>query len=87
MSNRLPTQPNLSPTLVFNPRLSPVTYTFANDDGTSTEYVLYGLEATTLPYYLAHKIANKLADQIYFERGRKNNYEMDKAEILKEILV
>lgn len=85
--NRLPTKPNITPTLIMNPSLTNRSFTFANDDGSSKVYTIHGLEITTLPYYIAIKIANQIADQICSERGQKNNYEADHKEALKEILV
>lgn len=80
--SRLPTQPNQTPTPIFNPSLEEFRYTYEG-----TEYVLapYGIE--TYPKYLADRMANRLADEIISKQGVRKNHQLDKDELLKQIYV
>jgi hypothetical protein len=77
---RLQTQPNLSPTPLFNPSLEIFTFIYDKE-----EYSLipYGIER--FPKYLADKMAPAMADWILGKRGIKKNYTLEKEELLKEI--
>lgn len=79
---RLPTQPNLSPTNLFNPSLEPFTFIYAKE-----VYIFPSYSIRTYPKYLADKMASALADWIIGKRGVKKNYSLDKEELLKEIYV
>lgn len=79
---RLQTQPNQTPKTLFNPALEEFKFTY---DG--TEYAIAGYDFVTHPTYLADKMANKLADWILSKWGIKQNYELDKKELLEKIYV
>ena len=79
-------QPDETPVNLFNPS-EDFTFTLANDDNVPVGYVLKGNEITTLPKYIADHGANKLADKIVWQRGIRDNYELDKANVLKEIYI
>lgn len=79
---RLQTQPNLSPTTIFNPSLEVFTFEYDGE-----KYVLAPYDVVPFPKYLADKMASRLADEIIARRGVMKNHELDKQELLKEIYV
>jgi hypothetical protein len=79
---RLQTQPNLSPTPIFNPSLEAFVFTYDKKDHTLPAY---GIE--TYPKYLADRMARRLADEIIAKRGIIKNHEFDREELLKQIYV
>lgn len=81
--SRLQTQPDLSPTPIFNPSLEQFVFKYNRTE----EYILvpYGIE--TYPKWLADKIASALADTIIGKQGVRKNHELDREELLKEIYV
>jgi hypothetical protein len=80
--NRLQTQPNLSPTPLFNPSLEEFVFTYDKEIYTLPAY---GIE--TYPKYLADRMASTLADTIISKQGVRKNYELDKEELLQQIYV
>lgn len=81
--SKIQTQPNLSPTPLFNPSLEEFVFKY---NGTE-EYILpaYGIE--TYPKWLADKMAATLADTIIAKRGVRKNHQLDKEELLDQIYV
>lgn len=77
-------QPNHSPKTLFNPDME--TFIFSYDGGKEI-YTLYPMSHETFPTYIADKIAPQLADRIIGKTGVKQNYELDKQELLKRIYV
>lgn len=80
--NRLPTQPNLSPTPLFNPSLEEFTFSY---DGKTYTLPAFGIEK--FPKYLADKMAKRLADTIIAHQGVRKNYQLDHEELLKQIYI
>jgi hypothetical protein len=83
----LPQEPNSTETYIFNPDLRDFSFSLSDDDNIVHEYTLLAQEITTLPKYIADHGANKLADYILGKRGIKQNYELDKNNLMKEIYV
>lgn len=75
-------QPNLTPTTLFNPALRPFHATYDKKP-----YVIQGMDFETFPKWLADKLAPRLADWIIAEQGVKENYQLDKENLLKQIYV
>jgi len=83
----LPQEPNSTETYIFNPGLKDFKFSLADDYNVVHEYVFLAQEITTLPKYIADHGVNKLVDYIINKRGIKENYELDKNNLMKEIYV
>ncbi len=81
------TSPDLTPTNLYNPLIEDFKFIRADDNNVKHEYILRGQEITTLPRAIAIQGANDLAYYIVYKRGIKNNFELDKQNVLKEIFV
>lgn len=79
---RLPTQPDETPITIFNPALEEFEFIYDQE-----KYKLAGYDFATHPKYLADRMASKLADWILSKWGIKQNYELDKRELLEKIYV
>lgn len=79
---RIPTQPNQSPVKLFNPSLDDFTFTYGKEQHS---LAAYGVES--FPKYLAEKMAHRLADTIISKRGVRENHQLDKEKLLKEIFI
>lgn len=83
----LPTKPNQTPTELFNPDDERFEITMLDDENQPHEYAIGPLELATLPAFIAHYVAEHLADKLLWKRGIKTNAHDDHAAILKEIYV
>jgi len=75
-------KPDVKPVTIFNPALKLFTYTFDKK-----EYTIGGYDFATHPKWLADRMAHRLADWYIATYGVKDNYELDKANLLKKIYV
>lgn len=75
-------KPNEKPTTIFNPALKLFTFTYDKK-----EYQLGGYDFGTYPKWLADKMSNSLADWYIATYGVKDNYELDKKNLLDKIYV
>lgn len=85
--SRIPSEPDITPTSIYNPMTEDFTTTYANEDNEPIPYTCPAQEISTFPAYIANKIKKNLAQVIVFKRGVKTNYEDDYNEVLKEISV
>jgi len=77
---QLPNKPDETPTSIYNPDKSDFTITW-NDE----PYTIHAGEIETYPKWLADHIAKHLCKKLIGERGIKVNYEVDYAEMMKQI--
>lgn len=80
-------QKNETPKTLFNPTKEEFVVQLRNDDNTYSNYIIHAMDMATFPTYIADRIEKRLVDKIFFERGVKENSEIDMAKIKEEIQV
>lgn len=79
---RLPSQPDKTPTSIYNPDKSDFTITWNEEPNT-----IHAGEIETYPKWLADHIAKHLCKYLIMKRGIRINYEADYEDMMKQIQI
>lgn len=79
---RLPSQPDITPTPIYNPDKSDFTIAWNEEPHT-----IHAGEIETYPKWLADHIAKHLCNHLVMKRGIRVNYDEDYKEMMAQIIV
>lgn len=79
------TSPNLKPKPLYNPLTHDFSWEYKDDDNNQHIAVCRALEITYFPTWLADLVMKHLIDEVYENRKPKQNPELDREMIQKEV--